>query len=290
MKITIWILAIALALSSFFAVYQYLCPVTVEVEKKIEVPAKITETQKQKIIDEYTTKTEKEKDQKEKLQAEKEKKEGVLYIDEKNYTLPQGTYRLYGWLFTPAGHHIAHGEGKLIQFNFLTTSIMSPCGAKLFPIKETDLTKAEKKDLLQVGTKPTETIVAQADTHTNPTTTPAPAPKPTPKPPAQKPQNPPTPPTPEPTPCGKPIQLSKGEEWTTIPGYIISGDIEFWDGNTWKPLYDNKAETALLVVIKTTGIKIRAPYGASAACDVSIEIFKSTKLAEGFKEVIIKEL
>ena len=229
-------------------------------------------------------------------QEEKEKKEGVLRIDEKSHIVPQGLYELSGWIFTPAGRHIAHGNSIYVQFNYLSTDIMSPCGATLKPIGAV----ASNVKVIQIGIKPTETKVAKAD-DPPPITPPKPTPpKPTPPKPQPKPQ--PKPPTPPSKPCGEPVDIKKDKEWISVAGYIISGDIEYFNTSTgkWIRLYDTgfdypeghdrSAKTALLVVIKTSGIRIRAPYGASGACDVSQETFKKQKIAEGFEEVIVKSL
>ena len=302
-NIWIWVLAIGFMLSSFFAVSLYLNPRIVEIEKK--VTAEITENEKTKIINDYLTKTAEENLNKMIETEEKEKKEGVLYVDEKNYTLPQGVYRLNGWLFTPAGKHIAHGVGKLIQFNFLTTSIMSPCGAKLFPLKESDLTEAEKKALIQVGTKPTETVVAQADKPPTPVPTPTPAPastpKPTPKPaPAPTPASSPaatdpfkyyTPNTTE----NNPANIINGKPYLIKAGHSISGDV--WirsskTNNIWVKCYDEfpevsghrSAETSSVVVL-SVDTEVYSKWGFSTAdSTVSKQELIKRDIQKGFKE------
>ena len=76
------------------------------------------ENTKKNAVDDYITKTAEENLKLKTEQEEKEKKEGVIRVDQKNHIIPQGLYELNGWLFTPAGHHIAHGSPVYIQFNF----------------------------------------------------------------------------------------------------------------------------------------------------------------------------
>lgn len=200
----LWILLVIFLLTAIIFGYLFFFnPRITEVEKKIEIPAKITEDDKTKIINDHIFAQAKKAVEDKEQQKNQEKKDGVIYIDEKTYPIPQGLYEVNGWLLTPAGKHIAHGNPIYVQFNYLTTAAISPCGAKLKPISP--ILPAETK-IIQIGTKPTETVVAQApktapstpvqtptpktDPKTTPTPTPAPKPTPT---PAPKPTPPPSP-------------------------------------------------------------------------------------------------
>jgi hypothetical protein len=270
MKISIWVLLVVLLvlLSSLaYNGYQYSHPTI----KDVVVTEKLSQSEIKKIkinaVNTYKTevkekegKETKEKDKQDKLQKDADEKNNVFYINEKTYPIAQGLYKINGWLLTPAGHHIAHmshGDPVYVQFNFLTTAAISPCGAKLTPIKVEKLTETEKRSIIQIGTKPS-------------------------------------------TLDEKHIQLTKGEEWTTTTECIISGDIKYLDNSgKWIRLYDTwqdypkgqdlSDKTTTLVVVKTKGILIKAPYGATISFNISLETLKEQRTSEEFI-IIIKEI
>lgn len=102
------------------------------------------------------------------------------------------------------------------------------------------------------------------------------------------------------------IFVGHNVEWEAQPGWIVSGDIEYWNGSQWIRLYDNwtdypegqdrSGKTADIVVIKNK-MKIRGPWGFTRSRNIPLEEIKTNKENETdqkgnkiFDEVRVKHL
>ena len=78
-------------------------------------------------------------------------------------------------------------------------------------------------------------------------------------------------------PCQK--NLVSGEEFLVPKGCNVSGDIQVWSNGQWESLYDNSAESGLIVSFKQD-TKIRAPWGAYVGSE-SVDTMKVRLQAGG---------
>jgi len=79
------------------------------------------------------------------------------------------------------------------------------------------------------------------------------------------------------------IYFAPGETKTIQKGFVIAGDVDVWDKDAWKPLYDSLEKTGLITVL-TKETKVRALWGADASSCHKVDNVKAGMIAAGCSE------